>query len=188
MSNIPISSLPVAIALDGSEEVPLVQGGTTKRTTTAAIVSLGGTGLPSNAPLLLTEPFALTPSGRTFTPGSYLNAVDSGAGSLYTLNVLYPAPTNVTSGGTTTIGSADLGDFLVNVNSSVTMQLPTAASRGRFPVSVVDIGGYASLINPITIVPNGAETIMGFSSLPITSAYGGYTLWPIATGGWYLKG
>lgn len=37
MSNIPISSLPVAISLDGSEEVPIVQGGTTKRTTVAEI-------------------------------------------------------------------------------------------------------------------------------------------------------
>lgn len=33
MSNIPISSLPLAISLDGSETVPIVQGGTTKRAT-----------------------------------------------------------------------------------------------------------------------------------------------------------
>lgn len=32
-----ITSLPVAISLDGSEDVPIVQGGTTKRTTTGAI-------------------------------------------------------------------------------------------------------------------------------------------------------
>jgi hypothetical protein len=35
--NIPISQLPVSIGLDGTEEVPIVQGGVTKRTTTAAI-------------------------------------------------------------------------------------------------------------------------------------------------------
>lgn len=37
MSNIPISSLPVATSLDGSEYVPIVQSGTTKRVTTADI-------------------------------------------------------------------------------------------------------------------------------------------------------
>lgn len=42
MSNIPISSLPLAISLDGGEEVPIVQGGTTKRTTTGAIATTYG--------------------------------------------------------------------------------------------------------------------------------------------------
>lgn len=42
MSNIPISSLPVAVALDGSEYVPLVQGGTTRRATTAQISAVVG--------------------------------------------------------------------------------------------------------------------------------------------------
>lgn len=35
--NIPISQFPVAISLDGTEEVPIVQAGVTKRTTTGAI-------------------------------------------------------------------------------------------------------------------------------------------------------
>lgn len=35
--NIPVSQFPVAIGLDGSEAVPIVQGGVTKRTTVAAI-------------------------------------------------------------------------------------------------------------------------------------------------------
>lgn len=37
-----ISSLPVAISLDGGELVPIVQGGTTKRTTTGSIAALYG--------------------------------------------------------------------------------------------------------------------------------------------------
>lgn len=36
-----ISSLPVAISLDGSEYVPIVQGGTTKRTSVSAIATNG---------------------------------------------------------------------------------------------------------------------------------------------------
>lgn len=47
MSNIPISSLPAAISLDGSEEVPIVQGGTTKRTTTGAIANTASGFVPS---------------------------------------------------------------------------------------------------------------------------------------------
>ena len=39
MANVPIPSLPVAIALDGSEQMEIVQGGTSKRTTTQAIAN-----------------------------------------------------------------------------------------------------------------------------------------------------
>lgn len=42
MSNIPISSLPLAISLDGSETVPIVQGGTTKRATIGQITGSAG--------------------------------------------------------------------------------------------------------------------------------------------------
>lgn len=45
MAEIPISSLPVAIALDGTEYAPLVQGGTTKRATTGLIGRVGVTSL-----------------------------------------------------------------------------------------------------------------------------------------------
>jgi hypothetical protein len=45
MSNIPISSLPLAIALDGTEQIPLVQGGTTKRSTASAIAGTVGSQL-----------------------------------------------------------------------------------------------------------------------------------------------
>lgn len=45
MAEIPISSLPVAIAIDGTEYAPIVQGGTTKRVTTGAIGRVGVTSL-----------------------------------------------------------------------------------------------------------------------------------------------
>jgi len=38
--NTPITSLPLAIALDGSELVPIVQGGTTKQTTVNSIAAV----------------------------------------------------------------------------------------------------------------------------------------------------
>lgn len=45
MANLPISSLPIAISLDGSESVPIVQGGTTKRATIDQITSDAGLNL-----------------------------------------------------------------------------------------------------------------------------------------------
>lgn len=93
---------------------------------------------------------------------------------------------NVTTTGTTAVAFNDFGDVLVNVNNTATIQLPAASLRLGVPVSVVDIGGFAAAHN-ITILPNGAETIIGQANLVISSSYGGYTLWPILTGGWYTK-
>ena len=46
MADIDISSLPIAIALDGTEYIPLVQGGTTKRATSLLIASLAPGQMP----------------------------------------------------------------------------------------------------------------------------------------------
>jgi len=101
----------------------------------------------------------------------------------------------VTKTGTTTILQ---GTTLVqvNINGSVTVQLPSAKSSvnasagalpGTFlglPITVVDIGGFA-VSHPITILPFGTETIMSLASIAITAAYGGFTLVPnINSGGW----
>ena len=45
LAQVKISDLPAAVALTGTEIVPLVQGGDTERTTTAAIAALAGGGL-----------------------------------------------------------------------------------------------------------------------------------------------
>ena len=44
MANIKISALPNAAALTGAEQVPVVQGGATVKTTAQAIANLGGGG------------------------------------------------------------------------------------------------------------------------------------------------
>lgn len=92
---------------------------------------------------------------------------------------------NVTS-ASRSVAATDYGDVLVNFGGAVTIQLPTANSRVGVPVSVVDISG-AAASNNITILPNGAETIMGQSSLVISGNYGSFNLWPISTGNWYTK-
>lgn len=47
-SNIQIPNLPVAISLDGSEQLEIVQAGTTRRTTTQAVANLAQVGLAPN--------------------------------------------------------------------------------------------------------------------------------------------
>ena len=110
------------------------------------------------------------------------------------VNFLVNAVLTITAGGTTTIAS---GTTLIRVNVAglVTVQLPTAivptpavtvpptAFTGQ-PVTIVDVGGNAAA-NNITILPFGAETIMGLASLVITSNYGAFVLTPdTVNGGW----
>lgn len=83
----------------------------------------------------------------------------------------------------------------VNIAGAVTITLPTAidptvpagARPGGFfknPVSIVDIGGFASA-HPITVQPaSGSENILNLASVQITSNYGGLILYPSNT----LKG
>ena len=107
---------------------------------------------------------------------------------------LQNAVKDVITAGTTNI---DSGTNLIRVNVAglVTIQLPTAivptpavtvpptALTGQ-PVIIVDRGGNAASFN-ITILPFGAETIMGLASLVITSNYGAFVLTPdTVNGGW----
>lgn len=95
---------------------------------------------------------------------------------------------SVTVGGITTLL---LGTTLVLINFAglVTIQLPSAlasaagaqALPGTFlgrSITVVDSGGNASIANPITILPFGAELIDGLASITIQVAYGAFVLTP----------
>jgi len=102
----------------------------------------------------------------------------------------------VTVGGTTTIvRGATL--VTVNFNGNVTIQLPSAKSSlqpagampGTYlalPITIVDIGGFVNGTSVlITILPFGAETIMGLASIQIASPFGAFNLLPnLTVGGW----
>lgn len=75
--------------------------------------------------------------------------------------------------------------LLVNKNTAVAINLPTATSRNGYPLAIKDISG-AAQTNNITINRNGSDTIEGLTSIVIDVAYGGYTLYPV-TGGWVLR-
>jgi hypothetical protein len=74
--------------------------------------------------------------------------------------------------------------LLVNDATPVTINLPTAASRSGYPLAIKDVSG-AAQTNNITINRNGSDTIEGLTSIKITAAYGGWSLFPI-TGGWII--
>lgn len=92
------------------------------------------------------------------------------------------------------------GNSLVTVsrNGAVTLQLPLAKANtagvqavpGDFPIvplCIVDIGGFASSVNTITINRAGTETIDGLTSIVIDSPYGAFVLRPdVINGGWTL--
>lgn len=92
--------------------------------------------------------------------------------------------TEVTSGASYDAG-ADDREIYVNktVGSATQINLPTAVGRTD-PISIIDGKGDAST-NPITIVPNGAQTIMGQSSYVINFDRGSITLKPHQDGKWY---
>lgn len=105
---------------------------------------------------------------------------------------------NITAGGTYTIARGT-SLILINVNASVTLNLPSSraapqgpqALPGQWvinPITVIDIGGFANPgVVDYNVVPFGAETISGLASVQLTTPRGTIILIPIlATGGWNL--
>jgi hypothetical protein len=106
---------------------------------------------------------------------------------------------NVTTvGATTLVRGTNL--ILVNFNGLVTIQLPSlkASAAGAqaiprqftsIPLVISDVGGFATVANPITILPFGTELISGtFNNtstlLKLSSTYGSIVIRPdIVNGG-----
>lgn len=86
----------------------------------------------------------------------------------------------------------------ISRNGTVGIQLPSSKApvgvvAGALPggslilpVTIIDVGGFASDTNIITITPFGTEKIDGLSSWTITNPYGRITLTPpdLTSGGW----
>lgn len=114
------------------------------------------------------------------------------------LTVPVDAVLDITAGGTYTIARGT-SLILINVNASVTLNLPSSkaslagpqAIPGQWvinPVTIVDIGGFA---NPPTVdylvVPFGTERISSLASVELAAPFGSLILNPIlVTGGWNL--
>ena len=68
------------------------------------------------------------------------------------------------------------------VPAAVNVTLPVAASRNGIPITVKDLAG-AAAANPLTLVPNGLETIDGGSSFILNNNFEAVTLNPITASG-----
>ena len=102
----------------------------------------------------------------------------------------------ITAAGTVAI-SRGTNLITLNVNGSVTINLPSAKASPQspqaipgqwilIPLTIVDIGGFAAA-NTYTINPFGAELISGLATIRLASNYGAFLLKPILeTGGWTL--
>ena len=82
MANISITSLPAALPIDGTELVPIVQGGVTVRATTAAIA-----GSPSQNQSFLTANLESTlPNSRYVGVGTGLTITDNGSQGVFRIS------------------------------------------------------------------------------------------------------
>lgn len=114
------------------------------------------------------------------------------------VSVPIDAVLDITTGGTKTI-LRGTSLILINVNASVTINLPSSkaavqgpqALPGQWvinPVTIVDIGGFANPPGVLyRIVPFGSELISGLASVDLAAPRGTVILIPIlTTGGWNL--
>ena len=194
--NTPILQLPVAIAIDGSEVVPIVQGGTTKRATVDQLTGSAAEGLPAGGS---TGQALIKDSGTDYDA------------SWQALNLALAAAitgTLPTGNGGTGLATYTQGDLLYASAANVLSQLAkdTNATRylsntgtsnnpawaqvnladgvtGNLPVTNLASGSGASASSfwrgdGSWATPAGAGTVTG----PVTSTNNAIVRWDLATG------
>lgn len=149
----------------------------------------------------------MTPPSGDY-PTDYVLVYDSIAGTYFNVSIsqviaaaaasitaVAPTPKIVTAAGDYTVLA---GDQIILMNKTVgaatNINLPTSASRINIPITVKDYKGDSNT-NNIVFVPNGTETIDGFSSAValangtsvIRTNYGIKTLSPLPSGGWFTS-
>lgn len=184
--------LPVAVALDGSEDIWIVQGSTDKRTTLGDVVAEAAD-IPVGAEFVLLATNFFLPSARVLTGTSGIVVLtDNGASSTVVISLnaagvaqLISAPRTVTAAGNVTVAATDLAIYMrQTVAQAVDIILPAASSKIG-SLYVCDANGVAAA-NNFRLVPNGTETIVGLTEYLINTNYMSVNLRPIAGQGWVL--
>jgi hypothetical protein len=111
-----------------------------------------------------------------------LDIVNGGTGSSTVdgFNGLLIAPTILTAGSSYNSVTSDQR-ILVNINSSMSILLPSSTGKGG-PVLVKDIRGAPN----IEVTFSSGQLVDGLASVAITTPFGAYWFNPLVSGGWYL--
>lgn len=165
MPNISITDLPAALPLDGSELVPVVQGGVTVRTTTSAVA-----GSPAQTQTFLTKDQEPTlPNSRALGASTGITLTDGGALSTLVIGM---------NGAAASLNAAGNG-FQVKTGLG-TVEARNLATSGS-GLSVTD--GDGQLGNPTFQLTGLALAIANLSGAGMVASTGGGSLTPrILTG------
>lgn len=163
MSSTPISQLPAATAVGGSDLVPIVQNGQTLRATASQMAAAS-----LNYPVITTEYTSGLGSSRTLTAGSAINISDGGAGGNITVSVQPNPQFSGTAGATLPRGT--------------TAERPAAGVDGTYLRWNIDAGAYefyaggtwntlsSSSTSFVTSVGLSLPAEFSVSGSPVTSA------------------
>jgi len=98
--------------------------------------------------------------------------------------ITIPPPLVINAGGIYNYSATFNGDFLVNTNAAVTINLPDSRLRqSGVSVRVADISGSPNA----TIFPFPGQSIQGLPNVPLNVAFGSFTWFPepAPLTGWY---
>lgn len=131
------------------------------------------------------SPILLDRTGGNYAFSLDVNALRASLDPLYAPSSILSV-TIVTAAGTYNVGATD-SIILINktIAAANNVQLPSSLSHNGLPLTVKDLKGDAAT-NNIMVLPSGAETIDGLTSVPINANYGGFKFWPLITGGWLI--
>ena len=202
MAQITITQLPQAQALDGTEAVPIVQGGVTVQTTTGAMAGAGAL----NYPFLTVGSTAGLTYARQIATTSGLSITDNGAGSTLQINLtgsalsLDTSPTgiqvktgaNTLTGRSIQVGAGlgitdgdgiagdptiSLGTVLSNVAGITGTGILATASGTFSPVTLTGVSGQISITNG---TGSGGNPTFGLSSSGVVAGtYGSGSTVPV---------
>ena len=158
MPNVQITDLPAALPLTGTELVPVVQGGITVRTTTAAVA-----GSPSQQQTFLTlvqEP--TLPNSRFLSGSSGITLADGGAQSTLTISL---------TGASASLNAAGNGFAVKTGGSTVTARAIQVTGSGLQITNGDGVSG-----NPVISLSGLAAQFAGFSGTGLIAVVGGSTV------------
>jgi hypothetical protein len=158
MSNVQITGLPVAISLSGTEEVEVVQSGTSCRATTQQIANLYNSGITaagSNTQVQFNDG-GLLGGNANFTFDKTTDQIAIGAGSVsapslipigdINTGVWFPAADTIaaSTGGTesiriTSTGNLGLGTFTFGTSAEKTFAIATGTAPTTGPADTIQI-------------------------------------------------